>query len=294
MDTNCTKCGAKLEEYHAQDTMAPPPPLPIQIAPTAQASPSTPSPPPFVPDFAPSSKNNNNNSAPVLQTPIENNNNNNSAPALQVPNVNLRSQLYAQVSALNETIDKIIAERCSELEKQIEQEREVMRSTQERLIGSVYSQEKVMSFPSVIELDVGGVFDTAPLFVLRKMPGTLLDLLFSGEYKMAPDPRTNRYFIDRNGELFKYILDFLRDGNVVLPSAEEGGSKRDRILAEARFYGINLSPDVDNEEEWAESSSESLPLELFRPQWSLDPAVKNSLLVLEENNFTVSHTGSSS
>ena len=46
----------------------------------------------------------------------------------------------------------------------------------------------------------------------------MLAAMFSGRHELDTDSE-GRYFIDRDGKYFKYILNFLRDGNQ-LPSAD--------------------------------------------------------------------------
>jgi hypothetical protein len=45
----------------------------------------------------------------------------------------------------------------------------------------------------------------------------------------------NRIFIDRDGVLFRYILDYLRNKKLTLP---ENFSERDRLRAEADYYRL--------------------------------------------------------
>jgi len=82
-----------------------------------------------------------------------------------------------------------------------------------------------------IALNVGGVIYRTTLRILRSKPCTLLALMFSGDYDLVPMHQQSNtagaaeqqvkappmYFIDRNGKLFRYVLDYLRDGVVVLP-----------------------------------------------------------------------------
>ena len=57
--------------------------------------------------------------------------------------------------------------------------------------------------------------------------------MFSGRHPRTPD---GEYFIDRNGELFPYILDYLRVGSVVaLPSDQ---TLREKLTVEANFYRV--------------------------------------------------------
>ncbi len=97
-----------------------------------------------------------------------------------------------------------------------------------------------LSFPSTIRLNVGGVQHTTLLDTLRSAPeNSLLHLMFSGAFPLKTTDGVNNgcYFIDRNGKLFHYILDQLRNGFTILPKDTQ---QRRLILREARFYGVEL------------------------------------------------------
>ncbi|XP_028140525.2 BTB/POZ domain-containing protein KCTD16 [Diabrotica virgifera virgifera] len=90
-------------------------------------------------------------------------------------------------------------------------------------------------FPAVIELNVGGVAYTTTLKSLTSQPDSLLHAIFTGREPIIKDAK-NRYFLDRDGVLFRYVLDFLRDGNVVLP---ECFRERERLKTEAEKYMLH-------------------------------------------------------
>ena len=65
----------------------------------------------------------------------------------------------------------------------------------------------------IVELNVGGVPYTTTLGVLQRHPSSQLAQTFQEPYALSQDAQ-GRWFIDRNGALFSYVLDFLRDGGV--------------------------------------------------------------------------------
>ena len=89
-------------------------------------------------------------------------------------------------------------------------------------------------FPSIIDLNVGGQLYTTSLSILVKDPKSLLGAMFSGRQRIARDAR-GRYFIDRDGALFRYVLDYLRNSKLCLP---EEFIERERLLCEAEYYKI--------------------------------------------------------
>lgn len=91
-----------------------------------------------------------------------------------------------------------------------------------------------ISFPLVVELNVGGQTYTTSLATLLSDKDSYLAGLFSGKYKVVKDSR-GRFFIDRDGSLFRYVLDYLRNSILTLP---ENFIESNRLLKEAEFFQI--------------------------------------------------------
>lgn len=90
--------------------------------------------------------------------------------------------------------------------------------------------------PSIVELNVGGVFYSTSLDTLRKEPDSLLAKVFSESSKnKAVRDAKGKYFIDRDGVLFRYVLDYLRNLKLVLP---ENFHEKDRLRQEAEFFQL--------------------------------------------------------
>lgn len=94
------------------------------------------------------------------------------------------------------------------------------------------------SFPDVVELNVGGQVYYTRHSTLVGTPNSLLGKLFSNKKDatndLARDPK-GRYFIDRDGFLFRYVLDFLRDRQVVLP---DHFPEKGRLRKEAEYFQL--------------------------------------------------------
>lgn len=110
--------------------------------------------------------------------------------------------------------------------------------------------------PEVLELNVGGQVYYTRRATLAESASPMLGRLFSSSSTsndLARDPR-GRYFIDRDGFLFRYVLDFLRDRQVVLP---DHFPERRRLRKEAEFFQLPelaalLGPAPGEEEEYEE------------------------------------------
>ncbi|GFT49833.1 hypothetical protein NPIL_519011 [Nephila pilipes] len=91
-------------------------------------------------------------------------------------------------------------------------------------------------FPPVIELNVGGVFYTTSHATLTKESNSLLAQLFGGPLSAGPyRDSKGKFFVDRDGVLFRYILDYLRDQRIVLP---ENFHERRRLRHEAEYFNL--------------------------------------------------------
>jgi len=86
----------------------------------------------------------------------------------------------------------------------------------------------------MIDLNVGGTKYSTTLSTLTKYPKSMLGAMFLGQIPSQLDKNKN-YFIDRDGEIFRYILQYLRSGEVTLPKEHKNHSL---LQSEALFYQI--------------------------------------------------------
>ena len=82
-----------------------------------------------------------------------------------------------------------------------------------------------------MELNVGGTYFTTRLSTLTKYDDSMLAAMFSGRHRVEQDSQ-GRYFIDRDGSLFKHVLTFLRHDQ--LPPVTTASD----LLDEAEFYHL--------------------------------------------------------
>ena len=89
-------------------------------------------------------------------------------------------------------------------------------------------------FSSTVKLNVGGQHFTTSVQTLKKDPNSMLAAMFSGKFEMKPS-EDGSFFIDRDGTYFRFILNYLRNGELILP---EGATFLKELEAEAKFYQL--------------------------------------------------------
>lgn len=93
---------------------------------------------------------------------------------------------------------------------------------------------------TIVTLNVGGVLYTTTAFTLQKYQDSMLGTLVSGKIPTMLDAQGNM-FIDRDGHIFRHILNFLRASALCLPS---DFTELDLLYAEADFYQIKPLVDI--------------------------------------------------
>ncbi|XP_073501662.1 BTB/POZ domain-containing protein KCTD8 [Phyllobates terribilis] len=92
-------------------------------------------------------------------------------------------------------------------------------------------------FPDVVELNVGGQVYVTKYSTLTSVPDSTLYSMFSrNNVKELPRDNRSRFFIDRDGFLFRYVLDYLRDKQLSLP---DHFPEKERLLREAEYFQLN-------------------------------------------------------
>ncbi|XP_041986884.1 BTB/POZ domain-containing protein kctd15 [Aricia agestis] len=87
-----------------------------------------------------------------------------------------------------------------------------------------------------VHIDVGGVIYTSSLETLTAYPDSKLGKLFSGSIPIVLDALKQHYFIDRDGKMFRHILNFLRNGKLLLPS---NFKYLDLLMTEAKYFELH-------------------------------------------------------
>lgn len=109
-----------------------------------------------------------------------------------------------------------------------------LRYTFVSLQASVESQTKAWSF---VHLNVGGVIYSTSVKTLTTCRDSMLANMFTQNAMMPAEMDEHGHFmIDRDGLLFRHILNYLRNGELNLP---DNFGEHKQLLAEATFYQID-------------------------------------------------------
>lgn len=90
-------------------------------------------------------------------------------------------------------------------------------------------------FSEIVDINVGGVLYTTTIPTLTKYEDSMLASMFGAFWKASSSMHNGHYFIDREGDMFKYVLNFLRSGHINL---ETDFDDFERLEIEADFYQI--------------------------------------------------------
>ncbi|XP_064184349.1 BTB/POZ domain-containing protein KCTD12b [Anguilla rostrata] len=119
-------------------------------------------------------------------------------------------------------------------------------------------------FPEIVELNVGGQVYITRYSTLTSVPDSLLWEMFSRKTSkgLARDTK-GRFFVDRDGFLFRYILDYMRDQQLVLP---DHFPERGRLQREAEFFNLpdlvkQLAPRISKQNSLGDEGCQSDPEE---------------------------------
>ncbi|KAL9951601.1 hypothetical protein ACROYT_G044296 [Oculina patagonica] len=93
---------------------------------------------------------------------------------------------------------------------------------------------KHVHFEKTLKLNIGGHLFTTSLETVTKDPSSMLYAMFSERFGPKPS-EDGSYFIDRDGTHFRYILNFLRTRQLIVPKDE---IIRKELLVEAEFYQV--------------------------------------------------------
>ncbi|XP_014768024.1 BTB/POZ domain-containing protein kctd15 [Octopus bimaculoides] len=94
-----------------------------------------------------------------------------------------------------------------------------------------------------VHIDVGGVIYTSSLEILTRFPESKLARMFNGSIPIVLDSLKQHYFIDRDGKMFRHILNYLRSAKLILP---DNFNEIEQLWEEAKYYDLtSMVKDVE-------------------------------------------------
>ncbi|XP_061894559.1 uncharacterized protein LOC133644223 [Entelurus aequoreus] len=88
---------------------------------------------------------------------------------------------------------------------------------------------------AAVHMDVGGHMYTSSLATLGRYPESRIGRLFDGSEPVVLDRLKRRYFIDRDGAMFRHVLNFLRTSKLLLP---DDFKEYSLLYEEASFFQL--------------------------------------------------------
>eukprot|EP00746_Dinoflagellata_sp_MGD_P002505 gnl/MRDRNA2_/MRDRNA2_104885_c0_seq1.p1 gnl/MRDRNA2_/MRDRNA2_104885_c0~~gnl/MRDRNA2_/MRDRNA2_104885_c0_seq1.p1 ORF type:complete len:595 (-),score=100.09 gnl/MRDRNA2_/MRDRNA2_104885_c0_seq1:103-1887(-) len=152
-----------------------------------------------------------------------------------------------QIQADREEARRKIAEERSRMEqdhdkkrRHLAHEREKFRQEYELFENDRQKvQDPHLATEAMVDLNVGGsVFETARATLVQQ-PGSFLESVVSGRHRLSRD-RNGRIFINRDPELFRLILNFLR--NPAVPPMPRDHAESEALVTEASWFGVRFFP----------------------------------------------------
>lgn len=124
--------------------------------------------------------------------------------------------------------------------------------------------------PQIIYLNVGGRRFATTAKTLQRIPDSYLDKLVKGQVPIIKD-KDGYIFLDKNSTVFEYILDYLRDGELIYPDDSKLKNQMKKDVQQMRL--------VQNK---------------GKTQWTWDASQKSSTMTLLNNNLSAKATSSTS
>eukprot|EP00923_Selenidium_pygospionis_P004328 GHVN01006913.1.p1 GENE.GHVN01006913.1~~GHVN01006913.1.p1 ORF type:complete len:739 (-),score=136.93 GHVN01006913.1:59-2275(-) len=113
------------------------------------------------------------------------------------------------------------------------QEQSLFDSEKKRVVDTSIAAE------TMVEINVGGIVFETSRHTLTQQKGSFLEGLLSGRHHVSRD-RQGHIFLDRDSELFRTLLNFLRNSQT--PPVPRDATESEVICKEAKFYGIRFYP----------------------------------------------------
>ena len=125
--------------------------------------------------------------------------------------------------------EKDLLKECAQKEEAIEQEKGRWEQEKVRIAQINHIQDEI------VELDISGIFQMkVRRSLLASVPGSTLDAMFSGRHQLKKED--GKVFIDRNPDVFRMMIDFLRNNQRIAPIEDQHVAKQFDL--ELEYWGL--------------------------------------------------------
>jgi len=145
--------------------------------------------------------------------------------------------------------------------------------------GRTHIRNPQVSTGEPISINVGGVLYTTSVQTVMKYPDSMLGRMFGGPIPTATDGGGS-FFIDRDGKLFRHILNFLRNDKLVLP---ENFAELQQLKEEVDFYQI--TPMMKALSDFSAARDEAAELERVQARRRLESLADGQIVDVVEHNI---------
>lgn len=105
----------------------------------------------------------------------------------------------------------------------------------------IESQNRIAE--SKVSLNIGGHNFTTSILTLTKIEDSFLAVMFSGRYNLQRES-DGSFFIDRDGTNFRFVLNYLRDGEGSVDIIPDNIKLLQELISEAEFYKLPVLKDL--------------------------------------------------
>ncbi len=116
-------------------------------------------------------------------------------------------------------------------------------SNEEKEWKDIKAKLATTSIKGKVILDVGGEKYTTSVDTLTRVKDTFFTALFSKQWELERDPDDKSIFIDRNGKLFTYILEYLRT-DMISNNVWKDEALLHSLLIEAEYFRLHVLIDL--------------------------------------------------
>jgi len=142
--------------------------------------------------------------------------------------------LHAQQTEMLQKISYREKELLSEIKRLKDENSQLKKLLQEEQAATEQNVKPPAKEIEKYTFDVGGQIYATTSDTLRKSDPESLFQQFTNGNSPWPRDSSDKFFIDRDGNTFVYILNYLRDGSVKLPTKE----LKARVIREAKYYQL--------------------------------------------------------